>query len=51
MDTRNSLFMNIGYDYSQYENNNYPVVFSQILMHKHIEEFLNFLMTTSMELF
>ncbi len=26
--TRNSLFMNIGYDYSQYENNNYPVVFS-----------------------
>ena len=26
--TRNSLFMNIGYDYAQYENNNYPVVFS-----------------------
>ena len=26
--TRNSLFMNIGYDYSQYENNNYPIVFS-----------------------
>ena len=26
--TDKSMFMNIGYDYTQYENNNYPIVFS-----------------------